>query len=201
MTAPEPPPAVLNGSAARCSVTTDRLVAAEWHSLADRHGLDLVSIVSDLLTPATTEALPSGWHGSFDRERAARFIAARDQESPTLLVLEKDTRRPVGITILFEVIDETEGESVDVRLGYVLAQPFWGRGMASELVSGLVEWARTQPSISKLTGGVAEGNTASARVLTRSGFIPIGSHEGQQTYRLDVSSPGRTSTQPQQRRS
>lgn len=199
MTASEPP-AMDHGSVARCSISTDRLVAAEWHSLADRHGLDLVSIASELLTPATTDALPSAWHGSFDRERAARFVASRDQESPTLLVLEKDTMRPVGIAILFEVIDETGGRSVDVRLGYVLAEPFWGRGMASELVSGLVEWARAHPSISTLSGGVALGNPASARVLSRNGFVSTGSHAGQQTYRLDVTAPGPTSTQPQQRR-
>ena len=186
---------------AQCSICTDRLVAAEWHTLADRHGLDVVSIVSRVLTPATTQALPPEWHGNFDRERATRFVAARDQESPTLLVVEQHTILPVGIMILFESVDEIDSDGVDVRLGYVLAEPVWGRGIASELVSGLIEWARAQPSIVTLSGGVAHDNVASTRVLTRNGFVATDSHAGQQTYRLDVHSPEATSIQPHQRHS
>jgi ribosomal-protein-alanine N-acetyltransferase len=169
-----------------CVIETDRLSAGDWHEFADRYRLDLVDVVRTFLTPATTTALPPDWQGDFDEERAGLWMSARDAESATLLVIELETRQPVGLLILSEAAGECE--QLDVRLGYVLAEAAWGRGLASELVGALVEWARSEPFIESISGGVAATNDASAHVLGKTGFQPTGVTGGEHTYRLNVSS-------------
>ena len=93
----------------------------------------------------------------------------------------------MGLVILFE--DSTApGPLVDVRLGYVLAKSAWGKGLASEMVGGLVRWCRASDMICSMTGGVASEDPASGKVLVNNGFerLSVG-HEGagpEQTYVL-----------------
>lgn len=90
------PEAVAHEIARRCRFGTDRLLVEEWHGLGSGARIDLAAAVAEILTPATTAALPPEWHGDFDRTRAARWIEARDDESPTLLVVDRTSGEPVG---------------------------------------------------------------------------------------------------------
>lgn len=103
-----------------------------------------------------------------------------------LLALDRVSRVPVGLVALFEVRgEEPRPDVVDVRLGYVLAEGWWGRGLATELVLGLVEWCRSQSAIRSITAGVAEGNAASERVLVKAGFQFAGlTHLGERLYEV-----------------
>ena len=137
-----------------------------------------------MLTVRTTTALPEPWRGDFSVERAKAWISERDAESPTLLVTEAVTERPVGLVILADV---PLGESsVDVRIGYSFAEDVWGQGLATELLAGLIDWARTQPTIHTLTGGVDPNNRASVRVLEKSGFRRVSDDDETAIYQLDV---------------
>lgn len=154
--------------------------------MANAHGLDLGVSVCRLLTRATTEALPSEWRGDYSIERTRRWIAERDGESPTLLVVDRVPGRAIGVVILFESASD-EDSGVDLRIGYLFDETAWGKGLATELVAGLVVWARTQPIIRTLTGGVEATNPASARVLAKIGFTKIGAPEGGEvTYQLGI---------------
>lgn len=168
----------------RCEFRTPRLVVGDWHELSVRFRLDLVDVVGDILTPTTTAELPLPWRGAYDGERAAAWIEERDDESATLLVVEHRAARAIGVVILFEAAAEHEAGPTEVRVGYVLAQSAWGRGMASELVGGLVAWGRRQPSIRSMAAGVGVDNDASARVLLKTGFRRVGVHGEEQTYRI-----------------
>ncbi len=57
-----------------------------------------------------------------------------------------------------------------MRLGYLLAERAWGKGIASELIRGLVEWCR-KSGIASIVGGVERNNIASRRVLEKNGFV------------------------------
>ena len=105
-----------------------------------------------------------------------------------LALIEKLTDQAIGLRILFEARAE-EGNGVsDVRLGYLLSEASWGKGIASELVHGFVSWCREQESISSITGGVANDNPASKRVLEKNGFQLVQSGDnvtqGEQLYRM-----------------
>jgi RimJ/RimL family protein N-acetyltransferase len=59
------------------------------------------------------------------------------------------------------------GHSVD--LGYVLSRDYWGRGYATEATRAIVEWVRSLEGVYRLWATCDVENTASARVLERSG--------------------------------
>jgi RimJ/RimL family protein N-acetyltransferase len=163
-----------------CQFVTDQLRVDPWHAAG--HDLDLAEIVAGMLTTRTTRALPEAWRVDFSVERASAWIAERDAESPTLLATEARSGRAVGLVI---VHGEPLGDStVDLRIGYLIAEDSWGTGLATELVAGLVEWARTQSLVRTLTGGVDVTNQASARVLTKNGFERISGGEDDATYQL-----------------
>jgi RimJ/RimL family protein N-acetyltransferase len=164
-----------------CTFRTDRLEVGEWHAIADRHALDLEAVVVGTLTEEATQALPPEWHGAFNGERSRRWIADRDAESATLLAVEHETGLPVCLLLLFES-SRVDGSNVDLRIGYIVRDGDAGRGLASELVGGLVEWARSQPTIGLLSGGVSSDNAASARVLLKNGFVAASGADSAETF-------------------
>jgi ribosomal-protein-alanine N-acetyltransferase len=157
----------------------ERLVVEYWH-LADVRRVS--AVVAELLTPAVTRSLPPEWQGDYDEARAERWISDRDAEGTTLMASEDG--QPVGLVLLYK---ESGPGGVTVRLGYLIAEGEWGRGLGGELVAGLVVWCRTEPAIRALIGGVAADNTASIRILERSGFKPEkAAPEGDLEYRLNL---------------
>jgi ribosomal-protein-alanine N-acetyltransferase len=57
------------------------------------------------------------------------------------------------------------------EVGYVLAPTFWGQGYATEACTGMVKYLRELPNVYRIQSFVDAENTASARVLLKSGFI------------------------------
>lgn len=153
-----------------CAFVTDRLDVRPWHTSGDEQwpSLQLDEVVSNLLTAAVTRHLPPAWQGDFSEDRARDWIEERDRESPTLLVLDRATKRALGLIILFE--SEADDGRIDLRLGYLLSEQAWGQGYGTELLAGLVGWAEARGEPASLSGGVSPDNTASRRVLERCGF-------------------------------
>ncbi len=153
-----------------CRFETPRLMVGEWHSLSshDPGEGDLEHAVMSILTEEVTRALPPEWHGAYSVARARDWIRARDEEGVTLLVVERSSRRAVGLVILLQ--DGERGDGVVLRLGYLLAEAAWGRGLASELIRGFVDWCRGV-GVTRIIGGVATNNPPSRRVLEKCGFV------------------------------
>jgi RimJ/RimL family protein N-acetyltransferase len=175
-----------------CAFDTDRLLVGEWHSFigTEWRQQDLPALVVDLMAEPVTRSLPPSWHGEYTVDHATKWIAERDDEGPTLLVVERETGDAVGPIVLFESAADPSTHEVDVRLGYLLGESAWGKGLATELIEGFVGWCRTQPAIKSLAGGVERDNPASARVLEKNGFRPTGearsdSH-GERIYELNL---------------
>ena len=61
----------------------------------------------------------------------------------------------------------------DVELGYWIARPFWGQGLATEAGRAVLEIARTLGH-RKIAGSHFLDNPASGRVLAKLGFTPTG---------------------------
>lgn len=185
----------MDASLAGLNFDTDRLRVGEWRRAIEGTGMDLVSVVVELMTSRTTEALPDSWRGDYSVERAERWIVERDAESPTLLVADRQTGAAIGLLFLFfGPANKTDADQTDygqtdgdVRLGYLLSEAMWGEGYGSELVGGLIDWGRVRPDIATLTAGVEASNVASVRVLLKNGFALVESEsDGDLTYRVDV---------------
>ena len=84
-----------------CAFETDRLLADEWHSMPPQswQQQDLDRDVAHMLTEPVTQPLSESWRGSYTLERASSWIAERDAEGTTLLIVEKSSRRAVGSTL------------------------------------------------------------------------------------------------------
>ena len=154
-----------------CAFETARLRVADWYVLAGgpSHAFSLVGAVRTLLTSEVTAQLPAEWQGAYSERRALDWIRDRDAEGTPLLVVSRRTGRPVGLLLLHEA-KTAAGDGPEVRLGYLIAEAEWGRGLASELVGGFVTWAR-QRDVGSIIAGVSASNPASIRVLEKSGFV------------------------------
>lgn len=92
----------------------------------------------------------------------ADWVHAREAEAFFHEVSMRQTGALAGAMILAK-------PDADWHLGYLLAKRFWGQGLASELVKGLVQ---ARPSGQRIFAGVSLDNPASARVLEKAGFVP-----------------------------
>jgi RimJ/RimL family protein N-acetyltransferase len=76
------------------------------------------------------------------------------------------------------------------EVGYWLGEPFWGRGIATEALRAITEYAFKTFDVCRLEAGVYGWNPASARVLEKAGYTLEGraTHaiikDGQMTDRL-----------------
>ena len=72
----------------------------------------------------------------------------------------------------FNLVDITE-EHMAV-LGYRVAQHVTGRGVATATVEELCRLAASQHALRTIRAATSHGNIASQKVLTKSGFTPVG---------------------------
>jgi ribosomal-protein-alanine N-acetyltransferase len=163
---------------------TDRLKIGDWRSLSVSHK-EMTHAVASILTPKVTQSLPAAWQGDYSADRAAKWLEDIDQEAAALLVIDRSSKNPVGIMILFECDENQRGRSI--RIGYMLAETAWGQGYATELLKGFVDWCRAV-DITSITGGVANDNVASQRVMEKCGFeiLPSTQVDGELLYELDL---------------
>ncbi len=159
-----------------CKFETERLLVSGWHTqdAIEQQLRDLADVVAAMLnqdqnltepadsTPASqsvTRWLPESWQGHYTPARARAWIDELDSEATTLLVVEKSTNQPAGLMILFETESGDSVDSIEVRLGYLLSEPFWGRGLASELTAA--------PSTGAAVSRVSSSSRAASPGLTR----------------------------------
>jgi ribosomal-protein-alanine N-acetyltransferase len=64
-----------------------------------------------------------------------------------------------------------------VEVAYLLARPFWGRGLGTEVARALVAYAFERLEVSRLVCLIDPGNEASRRVAERAGFRAGGTVE------------------------
>ena len=103
------------------------------------------------------------------RDAEAYLASPRDPILPSLLVFERTDVAPqlVGACGL------GRRPSGSVEMGYWIARSHWGRGLATEACAALIDMARML-GLAKLEGSHFIDNPASARVLEKVGFAPIG---------------------------
>ena len=106
----------------------------------------------------------------FHMRDAEAFLARpRDPVLPSLLIFE----RTQGAPWLVGSCGLGRRPSGAVEMGYWIARAHWSRGMATEACAALVEIARTL-GLASLEGSHFLDNPASARVLEKLGFEPVG---------------------------
>ena len=99
---------------------------------------------------------------------ADAWITKAEAEAPVTshaIVVDGETVGGVGVDL------GTDVRRRSAEIGYWLGEPFWGRGIATEALGAMTEYAFAHFDICRLEAGVFEWNPASARVLEKNGYV------------------------------
>ena len=77
----------------------------------------------------------------------------------------------------------TDGE---IEIGYGTYNEFQGKGFMTEIVGGIIEWAKTQSKVKSVIASTNKNNTASFKVLEKNNFTKIGETETLFNWKLET---------------
>ena len=103
------------------------------------------------------------------RDAEAFLASPRDPILPSFLIFERTPAEPR----LIGACGLGRRPSGAVEMGYWISRPYWGRGFATEACLALIDIARAL-ALPSLEGSHFVDNPASARVLDKLGFEPVG---------------------------
>lgn len=124
------------------------------------------------------------WCNDYDLARMTSRMPwpyeARHAEEFIETALEADRRRDVRFVIEQEddgvvgVLGFSPSEDERIEVGYWIGRPWWGRGLATEALTGALEWAGRDWRQPFVTAGHFADNPASGAVLCKAGFLYTG---------------------------
>ncbi|WFN33850.1 GNAT family N-acetyltransferase [Methanogenium sp. S4BF] len=135
---------------------------------------DAAGLVQHADNPRIAATLRDGFPSPYTLNDANRFIAMASRPASGLLLaidLDGAAVGGIGITPLKDVYKKT------AEIGYWLAEPFWGKGIATGAVTAMVPVAFEYFDIIRLQAGVFSSNAASMRVLEKCGFVREAVHQ------------------------
>ena len=99
-----------------------------------------------------------------DAQEWIQFAMQQDPETIFAIAHATETIGSIGM------LPQSDVARLSAEVGYWLGQPFWGRGIATESLKVLTEYAFTELGLVRLYATVLEWNPASARVLEKAGY-------------------------------
>lgn len=150
-----------------CLFKTNRVSILNWNFIESQTDFEdsTIKSVLNIMTPNVTEALPDGWQNINTNEKAENWINERKEDSNFYSITSTETNEIIGFMFLYEI-----KKSKELRLGYLLTESTWGKGIGSELIKGLVKWSSDLGIINSISGGVGKDNIRSIKVLEKNGF-------------------------------
>lgn len=122
--------------------------------------------------PAVTRYLMWRPHANIAETRVVidRFLTAWErQEGFCWFLFTNDTGEMIGsIAARPEVRAGLADDGFN--LGFLLARAYWGHGYMPEAIAAVVDWAFTEPWVSRISAACDMENHASARALEKAGF-------------------------------
>ena len=151
---------------------TERLSVSPWN-LQDAK---LMTELDDILDSDVTAFLPEHLlyrKGETKAEKWAQAFASGESQVSEIRLLSSldDDQKQQQLLLAGVLLLRPEGTGV-MHIGYIFGKAFWGKGLATELLRGLVSHLKSDDIKYKgvLHAGVVKGNPASARVLQKVGF-------------------------------
>ena len=141
----------------------------ELHPLHARHAAAVLDfeVVNRAWFAASISDRGDDYFAEFDR-RYAGLLAEQEAGICAFYLLVDDDGAVLGRFNLVNIADGT------AELGYRVAQRVAGRGVATRAVRDLCGLAAERHGLRTIRAVVSHGNVASARVLAKAGFTPVG---------------------------
>ena len=99
-----------------------------------------------------------------DAREFIKSLRARSAETAFAIAVNGEAIGGVGFVLRHDV------ERVSAEIGYWLAEPFWGRGMATEVLTAITDYAIATHQLTRVYAVPFASNTASCRVLEKAGY-------------------------------
>jgi RimJ/RimL family protein N-acetyltransferase len=103
-----------------------------------------------------------------DAETFVGRCQAQDRRRDNTFVIDLEEEGVIGVLGLFTPPDG------HLEIGYWIGKPFWGRGLATEAVMGVLAWAQRDWRRKLVVAGHFADNPASGQVLIKAGFLYTG---------------------------
>ncbi len=149
-------------------IRTERLVLRP-PNLSD--AVYIADLANDLDIARMTVSIPYPYRLE-DAEGFLAAVAEGDGRQDKPLLIEHPDFGPIGMTGY-----HLDPASRFLEVGYWLGRTYRGRGFATEALRGAVDWAHRGWGKRALVSNHFEDNPASARVLTKAGFLHTGVRE------------------------
>jgi ribosomal-protein-alanine N-acetyltransferase len=104
----------------------------------------------------------------YTRQHARDFIKSTRNRAPDTMfaiAVGDEAVGGVGFVLHHDV------ERVSAEIGYWLAEPFWGRGIVTEALRAVTEYAVATHALTRIYAVPFAANAASCRVLEKAGYV------------------------------
>lgn len=143
---------------------TERLKITELPATIPKEIVEaLVLRIPHVLTAPVVNNLPPYFHGINDQNQASKWLERMLLDS-RLLQVNTFSNELIGFIFIHENNDAT------AHIGYLLAESHWGKGLATELLKGLINAVHMSEPWEILIAGVDTSNLASINLLKKVGF-------------------------------
>jgi [ribosomal protein S5]-alanine N-acetyltransferase len=140
-----------------------------------------------VLRPIAASDAPAIFAGYAQDPETVRYLTWRPHRDigDTHAYLERCLAMPPDRVRTYALVDRAQDrligafelrrpEPFRLDFGYVLARPFWRRGLMTEALREVVGWAMREPGIWRIGAVCDTENLASARVMEKSGLVREG---------------------------
>ena len=100
-----------------------------------------------------------------DAREFIKSTRARTPETLFAIAVDGEAVGGVGFVLHHDV------ERVSAEIGYWLAEPFWGRGIATDALCGVTDYAITTHALTRIYAVPFAWNAGSCRVLEKAGYV------------------------------
>ncbi|HZL90071.1 MAG TPA: GNAT family N-acetyltransferase [Pirellulaceae bacterium] len=99
---------------------------------------------------------------------AVSFIEhVRSQSPPTVWAIDV-AGEAVGT---IGIMPRDDVERISAEIGYWLGEPFWGRGIMTEVLMAVTQWSLKEFQLTRIYALPFANNSASCRVLEKAGYV------------------------------
>ena len=114
----------------------------------------------------------AGWPPHTDVEHSREIIRSVLSSPETYAVCLKENDHAIGsVGLKFGSNTDMTDRDDECELGYWIGKPFWGQGLIPEAVTALLHHAFSTLDVQTVWCGCYDGNTRSARVQEKCGFV------------------------------
>jgi len=141
-------------------IQTERLI------LRDFRQEDLDDFYEYSINPAVGPN--AGWKPHENKEESQKILDSFINGNEVMAIVDKKSQKVIGSIGLHN--DEKRSYTKARMVGYVLTEPYWGKGLMTEAVKAVIDYAFTKTDVDLLSIMHFPFNKRSRRVIEKCGF-------------------------------